>query len=249
MKIVSWNVAGFRACQKKGFEEFFKRIDADIVCLQETKIIDSELTFRPNGYEIFLNPAEKKGYSGVMIYSKKKPLNVKYGMGILEHDHEGRMITLEFEDFYLISVYVPNSQRGLLRLSYRMQWEEDFQKYISNLEKKKPVIYCGDLNVAHEEIDLANPKENVRNAGFTIEERNAFTKTLSLGYIDTYRYLNPTKVIYTWWSYITHARERNIGWRIDYFIVSKKIIDRVIDSKVLNGVMGSDHCPIVLEIK
>ena len=248
MKIISWNVAGMRACLKKGFIDFFNKVNADIICLQETKLLDSELTFRPDGYEIYLNPAERKGYSGVMIYTKIKPLNVTYGMGIEEHDKEGRMITLEFNDFYLITIYVPNSKDGLVRLDYRMTWDEAFREYITKLEKNKPVIFCGDLNVAHKEIDIASPKTHQRSAGFTIEERESFSKTLDLGYIDSYRYYNPDKVIYTWWSYLGHAREKNLGWRLDYFIVSKKLESKMKNSKILNAILGSDHCPIQLEV-
>lgn len=249
MKLVSWNVAGLRACLKKGFSDFFTRINADIVCLEETKVTMEELEFKPEGYEIYLNPAEKKGYSGVAIYTRVHPLNVFYGMGIEKHDHEGRMITLEFEKFYLIAMYVPNSKRELVRLDYRMEWEKDFREYLQKLEKQKPVIFCGDLNVAHKEIDIANPKSNLRSAGFTIEERTEFSKTLELGYIDSYRYFNPEKVIYSWWSYLGSAREKNIGWRIDYFVVSKKLEKNMKDAKILNGIYGSDHCPIELDLE
>lgn len=248
MKLISWNVAGLRACLKKGFSDFFERIDADIVCLQETKLLENELEFIPESYEWFLNPAEKKGYSGTMIYSKMKPLSVKYGMGIEIHDKEGRMITLEFQDFYLVNLYVPNSKEGLVRLDYRMQWENDFRNYIINLEQKKPVIFCGDLNVAHQEIDIANPKSNMKSPGFTLEERKEFTKILDLGYIDSYRYFYPEKVIYTWWSYFSKARERNVGWRLDYFVVSKKLENKMQNAKILNGIYGSDHCPIELDL-
>lgn len=249
MKLVSWNVAGLRSCLKKGFINFFERVNADIFCVQEAKITDSELDFRPDGYEIYINPAEKKGYSGTLIYSKIKPLNVFFGMGIDIHDREGRMITLEFEHFFLINVYVPNSKRELLRLEYRMQWEDDFLRYVQKLEQKKPVIFCGDLNVCHQEIDIANPKSNIRNPGFTIEEREKFTNLLNHGYIDTYRHQNPNKVIYTWWSYFANARERNIGWRLDYFVISKKMLSNMKESYIYNGIMGSDHCPIGLDIE
>lgn len=249
MKLVSWNVAGLRACLKKGFADFFNRIDADIICLQESKITDAELDFRPEGYEIYLNPAEKKGYAGTLIYSRKKPITVQYGMGIEEHDKEGRMITLEFENFFLVTVYVPNSKRGLLRLDYRMKWEDDFLNYIKKLEMQKPVIFCGDLNVCHKEIDIANPQANIRNAGFTIEERDKFSRLLKEGYIDTYRYQNPDKVIYTWWSYFANARERNIGWRLDYFVISKKLLPKMKEAYIYNGIYGSDHCPIGLDIE
>lgn len=249
MKLVSWNVAGFRACLKKGFEDFFNKIDADIFCIQEAKITMEELDFKPSNYEIYLNPAKKKGYAGTLIFSKIKPLSVTYGMGLPEHDEEGRMITLEFDNFYLINVYVPNSKRGLLRLDYRMTWEDDFLNYIKKLEQTKPVIFCGDLNVCHKEIDIANPKTNLRSAGFTIEEREKFSRLLENGYIDTYRYQNPNKVIYTWWSYFANARERNIGWRLDYFVISKKLLPQMGEAIIYNGVMGSDHCPIGLELK
>lgn len=248
MKIVSWNVAGFRACLKKGFKDFFTRINADVICLQETKLIDSELTFRPDNYEIYLNPAVRKGYSGVMIYTKVHPLSVKYGMDYEEFDKEGRMITLEFNDFYLITMYVPNSKDGLTRLDDRLKWDEALRSYLKKLEITKPVIFCGDLNVAHKEIDIASPKTHLRSPGFTIEERDSFTKTLNLGYIDSYRYFNPDKVIYTWWSYLGHAREKNLGWRLDYFIVSNRLINNIKNTKILNAIMGSDHCPITLEV-
>ncbi len=248
MKIVSWNVAGFRACLKKGFIDFFTRINADVICLQETKLIDSELTFRPDNYEIYLNPAVRKGYSGVMIYTKVHPLSVKYGMDYEEFDKEGRMITLEFNDFYLITMYVPNSKDGLTRLDDRLKWDEALRSYLKKLEITKPVIFCGDLNVAHQEIDIASPKTHLRSPGFTIEERDSFTKTLNLGYIDSYRYFNPDKVIYTWWSYLGHAREKNLGWRLDYFVVSNRLINNIKSTKILNAIMGSDHCPITLEV-
>ena len=248
MKIVSWNVAGFRACLKKGFIDFFTRINADVICLQETKLIDSELTFRPDNYEIYLNPAVRKGYSGVMIYTKVHPLSVKYGMDYEEFDKEGRMITLEFNDFYLITMYVPNSKDGLTRLDDRLKWDEALRSYLKKLEITKPVIFCGDLNVAHKEIDIASPKTHLRSPGFTIEERDSFTKTLNLGYIDSYRYFNPDKVIYTWWSYLGHAREKNLGWRLDYFVVSNRLINNIKSTKILNAIMGSDHCPITLEV-
>jgi len=249
MLLVSWNVAGFRSCLKKGFADFFEKVNADIICLQESKITDHELDFRPEGYDIYINSAEKKGYSGTLIYSKIKPLKVTYGMGLEKHDKEGRMITLEFEKFFLITVYVPNSKRELLRLDYRMEWENDFAKYITKLEQKKPVVFCGDLNVCHKEIDIANPTSNLRSPGFTIEEREKFTNLLSLGYIDTYRYLNPNKKIYTWWSYFHNARERNIGWRLDYFIISKKLLTNMKDAYIYNGIFGSDHCPIGLKLE
>lgn len=249
MKLVSWNVAGFRSCLKKGFVDFFEKINADIFCIQEAKITESELDFRPEGYNVYINSAEKKGYSGVLIYSKLNPIHVSYGMGVEEHDKEGRMITLEFDKFYLINVYVPNSKRGLLRLDYRMKWEDDFLKYIKKLETQKPVIYCGDLNVCHKEIDIANPKTNLRSAGFTVEEREKFSHLLESGYIDTYRYLNPDKVIYTWWTYFANCRERNIGWRLDYFVISEKLLSNMKEAYIYNDVLGSDHCPIGLDIE
>ncbi len=249
MKIVSWNVAGFRSCLKKGFIAFFNTINADIFCIQEAKVTEEELEFRPEGYEFYLNCAEKKGYSGTLIYTKKKPLQITYGMGIKEHDQEGRIITLEFPEFFLINIYVPNSKRGLLRLNYRMKWEDDFLNYIKKLEKQKPVIFCGDLNVCHKEIDIANPKANERNPGFTIEEREKFSKILQQGYIDTYRYQNPNKIIYTWWSFMHNARERNIGWRLDYIVISKKLLPKMKQAYIYNGISGSDHCPIGLDIE
>lgn len=250
MKIVSFNVAGFRACLKKGFEDFFKESNADIYCLQEVKAIESEIPFRPEGYNFYLNTADKKGYSGVAVYSKVKPLDVAYGIDVDIHDHEGRVITLEYDNFFLVCVYVPNVKRDLSRLSYRMTWEEDFLKYLQSLDKKKPVIVCGDFNVAHKEIDLANPKGNVGNAGFTVEERDAFTRLLDGGFTDIYRYLYKDRSqAYTWWSYMGRAREKNIGWRIDYFLVSNRFIDSVKDMKIDSDVFGSDHCPIELEVK
>lgn len=249
MELISWNVAGFRSCLKKGFDDFFKSIEADIFCIQEAKITDEELEFRPDHYEIYINSAEKKGYSGVLIYTKIKPIKVTYGMNIEEHDKEGRMITLEFPSFFLINVYVPNSKRGLLRLDYRMKWEDDFKNYVYALEQKKPVIFCGDLNVCHKEIDIANPKANLRSAGFTIEERNKFSHMLESGYIDTFRYQYPNQVSYTWWSYFSKARERNIGWRLDYFVISKKLLPNFKKAYILNEIDGSDHCPIGLDIE
>ena len=247
MKIVSWNVAGFRAVLKKGFEEFFNNIDADVFCINESKVNIDQFDFKPEGYYMFLNPAEKKGYSGILVYSKIEPLNVTFGMGIEEHDHEGRMITLEYDDFYLVSVYVPNVKRDLSRLDYRMIWEDEFKDYVKKLEKKKPVIICGDMNVAHEEIDIKNAKANRGNAGFTDEERDKMTKLLDSGFIDTYRYYNPDKEVYTWWSYLGHAREKNIGWRIDYFLVSRDIINKIKNTMIYTDIMGSDHCPIGIE--
>ena len=247
MKIISWNVAGFRAVLKKGFEDFFSRIDADIFCINESKVNRDQFDFNPEGYYMYLNPAMKKGYSGILVYSKIEPLKVIYGMGIEEHDGEGRMITLEYNDFYLVSVYVPNVKRDLSRLEYRMVWEDDFRKYVKELEKEKPVIICGDMNVAHEEIDIKNAKANRGNAGFTDEEREKMTELLESGFIDTYRYYNPLKEMYTWWSYMGKARMNNIGWRIDYFLVSKDIIDRIKNTFIYTDVMGSDHCPIGID--
>ena len=247
MKIISWNVAGFRAVLKKGFEEFFNNIDADVFCINESKVNIDQFDFKPEGYYMFLNPAEKKGYSGILVYSKIEPLNVTFGMGIEEHDHEGRMITLEYDDFYLVSVYVPNVKRDLSRLDYCMIWEDEFKDYVKKLEKKTPVIICGDMNVAHEEIDIKNAKANRGNAGFTDEERDKMTKLLDSGFIDTYRYYNPDSEEYTWWSYIGKAREKNIGWRIDYFLVSKDIIKKIKNTMIYTDIMGSDHCPIGIE--
>ncbi len=248
MKIVSWNVAGIRACLKKGFVDFFNNIDADIVCLQETKALLNQIDFKPDNYDFYINPADKLGYSGVCIYTKIKPLSVKYGMGIDIHDHEGRMITLEYENFYLITVYVPNAKKELERLPYRMEWEDDFRDYVGKLKSKKMVLICGDFNVSHEEIDIKNAKANIGNAGFTYEERNKFTKLLESGFIDTYRHFYPDRVQYSWWSYLFHARENNAGWRLDYFLVDKDHIDCVEDSIIYDTVLGSDHCPIGLII-
>ena len=249
MKIVSWNVAGIRACIKKGFIDFFNNVDADIVCLQEVKALDNQIEFKPDNYYFYINPADKLGYSGVAIYTKIKPINVSYGMGIDIHDHEGRMITLEFDNFYLINQYVPNVKRDLSRLNYRMTWEDDFRKYIKKLEEKKPVIVCGDFNVAHTEMDIKNAKANRGNAGFTDEEREKFTNLLDSGFIDTFRYFNPDKTdSFTWWSYMGHARENNVGWRIDYFIVSKDYINNVSNSLIYREIYGSDHCPIAIEL-
>lgn len=248
MKLISWNVAGFRACLNKGFENFFNEENPDIICLQEVKAELEQIPFNPKGYYCYINPAEKKGYSGTLIYTKIKPIKESYGIGIEEHDKEGRVITLEFEDFYLVNQYVPNVKRDLSRLDYRMVWEEDLKKYVKNLEKKKPVVICGDFNVAHNEIDIKNAKANRGNAGFTDEERDKFTKLLDSGFIDTFRYFYPdTKDAYTWWSYIGHARDNNIGWRIDYFLTSKDIINRVSNPKIYSDVYGSDHCPIGIE--
>ena len=248
MKLVSWNVAGFRACLKKGFDEFFKEIDADVFAIQESKVLKDQFDYSPEGYDMYLYPAEKKGYSGTIIYSKIKPISVSYGLGIDEHDHEGRLITLEFNDFYFITEYVPNVKRDLSRLDYRMKWEDDLRSYLKKLEEKKPVVLCGDLNVAHNEIDIKNAKANIGNAGFTYEERGKFTELLNAGFIDTFRYFNKDKEQYSWWSYMGKARENNIGWRIDYFVVSKGIINNVSNAIIYDNVMGSDHCPIGLDV-
>ena len=249
MKLVSWNVNGIRACITKGFYDFFKEIDADIFCIQETKMQPGQLEILSEGYHQYINSAEKKGYSGVLIFTKQEPLSVAYGMGIEEHDHEGRLITLEYDKFYFVGCYTPNSKDGLLRLPYRMEWEDDFRAYLKQLETKKPVILCGDLNVAHEEIDLKNPKTNRRNAGFSDEERAKMSELLQSGFIDTYRYLYPDKVEYSWWSYRFKAREKNAGWRIDYFIVSEALKEHIQEAKIHTDVFGSDHCPVSLEIQ
>mgnify|MGYP004480842177 FL=1 len=250
MKLISWNVNGLRAVMNKGFKEFFESIDADAICLQETKLQEGQIEFAPEGYYTYWNSAVKKGYSGTVIFTKAKPINVTYGIGIEEHDQEGRVITAEYEGFYLVDCYTPNSQRELTRLDYRMKWEDDFRKYLEELNQKKPVILCGDLNVAHNEIDLKNPKTNRHNAGFTDEEKNKMTELLGAGFTDSFRYLYPDKTdIYSWWSYMFHAREKNAGWRIDYFIVSDSIKDKIKDSKILTEIMGSDHCPVELDIE
>lgn len=244
MKFISWNVNGFRSCLDKGFEQFFLDADADFFCIQETKMQVGQASFEPEGYYQYWNSAEKKGYSGTAVFTKHKPISVSYGIGIPEHDTEGRAITLEYENFYLLCVYTPNAQRELARLSYRMEWEDDLRAYIMELDKKKPVIYCGDLNVAHGEIDLKNPKTNHFSAGFSDEERGKFTELLSKGFKDTFRSLYPDTVLYSWWSYMYGARAKNVGWRIDYFVVSDRIFDKVQDSFILNEIMGSDHCPV-----
>lgn len=250
MKLISWNVNGIRACVQKGFLDFFKEADADIFCIQESKMQEGQLELELPGYHQYWNYAERKGYSGTAIFTKQEPLSVMYGMGIEEHDKEGRVITQEFEDFYFVTVYTPNSQNELARLEYRMQWETDFLIYLKKLEEKKNVIFCGDLNVAHQEIDLKNPKTNRRNAGFTDEERGKFTELLQAGFIDTFRYFYPDQEgIYSWWSYRFSARAKNAGWRIDYFIVSEGLKDRLVDAKILTEVLGSDHCPVELDIK
>lgn len=249
MKFISWNVNGLRACMNKGFEDFFRTADADIFCLQETKLQEGQIDFAPKDYHCYWNYAQKKGYSGTAVFTKQKPLSVKFGMGMEIHDSEGRMITLEFEEFYFITVYVPNSQRELKRLDYRMQWEDDFRQYICMLEKTKPVIYCGDLNVAHCEIDLKNPKTNHKNAGFTDDEREKLSLILNSGFTDTFRFFYPElEQVYSWWSYMFKAREKNAGWRIDYFISSKQLDKKLIDAKIHTDILGSDHCPVELEI-
>ena len=248
MKFISWNVNGLRACVGKNFEKDFKNLDADFFCIQETKMQQGQLDLRFSGYESYWNYAEKKGYSGTAIYTKHKPLTVKYGMGIEEHDHEGRIITLEYQKFFLVTVYTPNSQTELKRLDYRMNWEMDFHKFIKDLNDIKPVIICGDMNVAHEEIDIKNPKTNRRNAGFTDEERKKMTELLTDGFIDTFRYLYPKEVTYSWWSYRFKAREKNAGWRIDYFLVSNNIKDKITEAKIHTEIFGSDHCPVELDI-
>ena len=249
MKFISWNVNGLRACVGKDFEQQFKDLDADFFCLQETKMQAGQLDLSFPGYESYWNYADKKGYSGTAIYTKHKPLNVTYGIDIDEHDHEGRVITLEMEDFYLVTVYTPNSQDGLRRLEYRMKWEDDFQAYLHRLDAIKPVIVCGDMNVAHQEIDLKNPKTNRKNAGFTDEEREKMTQLLSNGFIDTFRTLYPEQVTYSWWSYRFRAREKNTGWRIDYFLISERLKDRLEDAKIHTEIMGSDHCPVEIILK
>ena len=250
MKLISWNVNGLRACMGKGFLDFFQTEDADIFCLQETKLQEGQISLELPGYHQYWNYAEKKGYSGTAIFTKEEPLNVTYGIGIEEHDHEGRVITLEFPAFYMVTVYTPNSQRELTRLEYRMKWEEDFLAYLKILEQKKPVIFCGDLNVAHQEIDLKNPKTNRKNAGFTDEERAKFTTITQSGFIDTFRYFYPDlENAYSWWSYQFHAREKNAGWRIDYFVVSECLKDSLKDALIYKDIMGSDHCPVGLIIE
>lgn len=249
MKLVSWNVNGLRACLNKGFIDFFTQIDADIFCVQETKMQEGQVDIELAGYEKYWNYAIKKGYSGTAVFTRLKPLSVAYGMNNAEHDQEGRLITLEFEEFFLVNVYTPNSQRDLLRLDYRMKWEDAFREYLQQLDKTKPVIVCGDINVAHQEIDLKNPKTNKRNAGFTDEERGKFTELLQGGFTDSFRYLYPDKEnAYTWWSYMMGARSRNIGWRIDYFLISNRLKEQVKEAVIYPEIMGSDHCPVGLEI-
>ena len=248
MRFISWNVNGLRACVGKDFENQFKELDADFFCLQETKMQEGQLDLQFEGYESYWNYAEKKGYSGTAIYTKHKPLNVSYGMGVEEHDHEGRIITLEYDQFYLVTCYTPNSQTELKRLDYRMTWEDDFRKFLKSLDAKKPVIICGDLNVAHEEIDIKNPKTNRRNAGFTDEEREKMTILLDDGFTDSFRYLHPDEVTYSWWSYRFKAREKNAGWRIDYFLVSDRIKEQITEAKIHTEIMGSDHCPVEVDL-
>ena len=249
MKLISWNVNGIRACVGKNFMEFFNEVNADIFCLQETKLQENQIDLQLDGYHQYWNYAKKKGYSGTAIFTKKEPLSVMYGINIEEHDQEGRVITLEFEDFYMVTVYTPNSQNELKRLDYRMKWEDDFRNYLKELDDKKPVIVCGDLNVAHKEIDLKNPKTNRKNAGFTDEERNKFTELMEAGFIDTFRYFYPDKEnIYSWWSYRFKAREKNAGWRIDYFIVSEALKDKLEGADIHTEILGSDHCPIELDL-
>jgi exodeoxyribonuclease-3 len=248
MKLISWNVNGLRACEGKGFSEVFRQLDADFFCLQETKMQPGQLDISFPGYESYWNSADKKGYSGTAIFTRHKPLSVTMGMGVDEHDHEGRIITLEMEKFFLVTVYVPNSQDELKRLDYRMRWEDDFLAFLQRLDAKKPVVVCGDLNVAHEEIDIKNPKTNRRNAGFTDEERGKFSRWLSQGFKDTFRTLYPEQVTYSWWSYRFQARQKNAGWRIDYFVVSDRLMPCVEDAKIHTDIMGSDHCPVELTL-
>lgn len=250
MKFISWNVNGLRAAVGKGFKDFFEETDADIFCVQETKLQEGQIDFAPEGYHCYWNYAEKKGYSGVAVFTKKEPLNATYGIGIDEHDHEGRVITLEFENFFHVTAYVPNSQAENARLDYRVRWEDDMRDYLCELDQIKPVVFTGDLNVAHEEIDLKNPKPNIGKAGFTYEEREKFGELLKSGFVDSFRYFYPDMTgIYSWWSYRFKAREKNAGWRIDYFIVSDRIKEKMKDAKILTDVMGSDHCPVELDIE
>ena len=249
MKLISWNVNGLRACVGKGFEESFGQLDADFFCLQESKMQEGQLDLQVEGYTSYWNYAEKKGYSGTAVYTRHTPLSVSYGIGVDEHDHEGRVITLEMADFYLVTVYTPNSQDGLRRLDYRMEWEDAFLAYLQALDAKKPVVVCGDMNVAHQEIDLKNPKTNRRNAGFTDEERAKFSHLLASGFTDTFRLLHPDEIKYSWWSYRFKAREKNAGWRIDYFLVSDRLADRVRAAEIHNEIMGSDHCPVELVLE
>ena len=248
MKLISWNVNGLRACEGKDFSDAFRALDADFFCLQETKMQPGQLDLHFDGYESYWNSAEKKGYSGTAIFTRHQPLNVTYGIGIDEHDHEGRVITLEMEKFFLVCCYTPNSQDGLKRLDYRMQWEDDFRAYLMRLDEQKPVILCGDLNVAHEEIDLKNPKTNRMNAGFTDQEREKFSTLLASGFTDTFRWMYPEQVTYSWWSYRFQARQKNAGWRIDYFVASNRLQPQIVDAKIHTDILGSDHCPVELEL-
>lgn len=249
MKFISWNVAGYRACLKKGFSDFFESVDADFFSLQEVKAEESQIDYIPDGYFCYRNIADKKGYSGTIIYAKKEAIAVFYGMDIEEHDNEGRLITLEYDDFFLINTYVPNVKRDLSRLEYRMKWEDDFRDYVNSLKKKKMVIICGDFNVAHEEIDIKNAKANIGNAGFTYEERSKFNELLNSGFTDTFRYYYPKKTgCYSWWSYMFHARENNVGWRIDYFLVDNEHINKVKSASIYSEIHGSDHCPVGIEL-
>ena len=247
MKFISWNVNGFRAVLGKGFADIFKNLDADFFALQETKMQEGQADFSPEGYHAFWFSAEKKGYSGTAIFAKQAPLSVKYGIDG-KHSDEGRVITLEYDNFYFVNAYVPNAQDGLKRIDYRMEFEDDMREYLLSLEEKKPIIYCGDLNVAHNEIDLKNPKTNVGNPGFSDEERGKMTELLGAGFVDSFRYQNPDKIKYSWWSYRMKARERNVGWRIDYFVISPKLCDKIVETDILNDVFGSDHCPVLLEL-
>ena len=249
MKLISWNVNGLRACESHGFSSIFKQLDADFFCLQETKMQEGQLDLQFEGYQSYWNYAEKKGYSGTAIFTRHQPLSVTYGIGIAEHDHEGRVITLEMPEFFLVTCYTPNAQDGLKRLDYRMQWEDDFRQYLMTLDRQKPVILCGDLNVAHEEIDLKNPKTNRMNAGFTDQEREKFTLLLNSGFIDTFRTLYPDQVTYSWWSYRFQARQKNAGWRIDYFVTSERLRPQIIDATIHTDITGSDHCPVELSLK
>lgn len=250
MKFISWNVNGLRACINKGFADFFKQVEADIFCIQETKLQPEQVEISFEGYHQYFNSAVRKGYSGTAVFTKEEPLRISFDLGLEKHNDEGRVITLEYEEFYFVTVYTPNSQRELTRLAYRMEWEEDFRTYLMELDKKKPVIVCGDMNVAHKEIDLKNPKTNTKNAGFTIEEREKMTKLLDSGFVDSFRYLYPEETgAYTWWSYMFRAREKNAGWRIDYFLVSDRLKERIEDNIIHKDVMGSDHCPVELRLK
>lgn len=250
MRFISWNVNGLRALMGKGFRDIFDTFDADFVCLQETKLQEGQVDFSPEGYEVYWNSAEKKGYSGVALASRRKPLNVTRGIGVDVHDHEGRVLTAEYDDFFLVAVYTPNSQDGLRRLSYRMEWEDAFRDYVKELDLRKPVIICGDLNVAHKEIDLKNPKTNRKNAGFTDEERGMMTKLLESGFVDTFRHFHlDLEGAYSWWSYRGRAREKNVGWRIDYFLVSSRLVPRLLNARILADITGSDHCPVSIEIE